>query len=219
MKTLLLFTVLFTSSVFANEFIDLAKRTSSVYSQVSDVDFHNPGNVNFETLLSNQKVYLAVSATKLNSSFITIINSEASSSKKILNNDKVIKVHDLDLVFDTSATASNSCNGILDSQTTHYDCFSKNCNVKQRVVSKCNETDCWESNPTGNRPVTAPLSENFKLLSKVDVSDCVPNNIAGQKHSLNITVKNDSASNLRGGSVQTVLWVQNDIYTPSKARR
>ncbi len=199
-------------AVSEQDFIDLAKKTRSIFSGQASIDASNALNSSFETLLTNQKVYLQISASKLNSSVYTLINSDSSSltGKSTLITPPVINVYDLNIKIDPSVSMPSQCDGsgIVGADT---DCTGKNCTITQRVVSQCNADDCWESSPTTDRSLTALVSEPFKMSSEVEITSCIPNNIAGQKHELEMTVANESSNLLRGGSVQYSLILQNDV--------
>ena len=203
----------FTHATVTNqEFIDLAKKTRSVFSGNANVDANNSLKVTFETLLTNQKVYLSLSASKLNSSVYTLINSDANIvfRKKSLTTPPVINVYDLKVEVDSHLTSPSLCNGsdVVGGDTS---CAGKSCTITQRVISQCNADDCWESSPSTDRDLTSLVSEPFKLKTAVEITSCIPSNIAGQKHELEMTVQNESTSLLRGGSVHYSLILQNDV--------
>lgn len=215
MKVLFLFSFLIINCSYAQDFISLVKNTESVYSQVMDIDASNYGKLNFETILSQQLVYISASASKLNSSFISLINSD-SQSKRIYTKD--IYVKNLQFLVDFGETAPTTCNGsgiIANSDTS---CVGKNCTINQRIISKCNEEACWSSSPSTPRYLSSQISESFALKGRVNISDCIPNNYMGQKHSLKATVDNTSTTILNGGTVRVNIFLKNDSYTTSSGK-
>jgi len=210
MKMIIIATWVFmlNGAAYPNEFINLVKKTESVYSQNFEVDANNPGNIYFETLLNNQKAFLTVSASYLNSSFISIINTDASSMKANRN----VHVHDLIFIVDEEETPSESCSGV-GIQESDTNCEEKNCTITQRVISQCNISQCWTNNPSSPRELLEPVSENFILLDRVDISDCIPNNIGGIKHKMKMSVQNSGPTNLNGGTINLNLHLKNDSYS------
>jgi hypothetical protein len=211
MKSLIVLVSLMVGSLaFANDpFINLAKKTFSVYSGNSDVDASNSATLGFETLIDNQRVYLNLGATKLNSTFFTLVNSEAAL-KSAVRSTSPIHVYNLQIKLNPSVAATAACDG-SDVIAADTSCTGKKCSVTQRVISQCNADDCWVNNPTTDRSLTAMISEPFQMKAKVEVSACVANNVAGVKHVLEFSVANESASSLRGGSLNYSLMVQNDV--------
>lgn len=207
-KLFFLITILFTICANAN-FEELAKKTSSTFSIVTDVDSQNAFSMSFETLLTSQKVYLLLSSTHLNSSFYTIVNSDSEAKlKKIVAPE--IHINNLLVRIDSAETEPDSCDG-SDVQTSDVSCETRQCTISQRIISQCNIDDCWKTDAATDRDISLPLSEAFSLKSKINISDCVVNNIAGQKHELSMSVTNQSASILNGGTIQASLILQNDV--------
>ena len=201
------------AEVTIEEFMNVAKQTSSVYSGTVDVDYNNPASIQFETLINNQLTYLMISATHLNSSLYTVINSQTSKKSKDLPNPPVVNINDLDIAFAGTQTATCDGTGIATGDKT---CVTgKNCTISQRIISSCNATDCWATNPTTDRDLVASLSEKFSLNSKIDISDCVPSNTQGFKQNLNMTV----ADGLYGGTINYAVVLQNDTASSVKRRR
>lgn len=216
MKIIFLIGLLLSSKIYADEFTDLAKRTASVFSTVAEIDANNPHELPFEILLTNQKIFLTVSATHLNSSFYTLVNSDASKSQKTVTPPPVIHVNNLRFLLDNSYNTTATCDG-NDVVSTDTSCAGKDCNVTQRVISACNDSDCWKTASTTNRSLTSNISEDFSLNARVNISDCLVNNVAGYKHALKLTVSNTSSSVLNGGTVNYALILQNDV-SESKRR-
>ncbi len=206
--------ILLVSYARADVFSDLVAKTSSVFSGVADVDASNPHNMGFETLLTNQKVFLNLSVTHLNSSFYTIVNSDSSKNKKKLTPPE-ININNLQLSLDGSTSPTASCDGgdVSESDTS---CTSKECNPTQRIISQCNDSNCWDVNPSTDRLLVSPLSEKFWLSSRVDISDCIPSNVAGEKHVFGMTIQNTSSSVLNGGSIHYALVLVNSVATTVK---
>lgn len=217
MKKLFFLTFLFAFPVFGNDFIDLAKRTNSIVSGHGDIDYNNPLGVEVETTLSNQRVFLFLSARHLNTSFYTLVNSDSVSKNK--KTEKItppkIVVNNLKISVDGSENPTSTCDGvgIGPSDTS---CTGKNCNIAQRIISSCNDLDCWSIDPTTDRTLLNGINGVLHLKEKIEITDCIQNNSAGQKHEFVFTVDNISPTVLSGGSIQYSLILQNDISSSTK---
>lgn len=198
-------------------FIELVKKTASVYSVSSDIDAANDSEIFFETLLSGQKVYLITSAKHLNSSVFTLVNADPEFSKRRKIDPPIININNLTVEVDGSVTPTASCDG-SGVVASEYSCSGENCTVAQRVISKCNELNCWKLDSSTDRELISPLSEQFGLSEKIDITDCIPNHTAGEKHTLTLKVTNVALGNLAGGSLNTILILQNDVAELSKRR-
>lgn len=204
---LLLFTVGAAYSADSNElFISLAKKTSSNVSGVTQVDLNNPEKSVFETLIDNQKILLTLSSLKMNSGVYTVINANgelAQKSKKSLPSPPVVIAGDLNISIDSKLYCSE--NGVL-AQSTDTSCEGKKCNLKQLVIAKCNESNCWRNNSEVDRQFGQGLSGEFSLVDKVDVSGCLINNNEGVKHDLVIT----ETQAYKGATVRYQIIIMND---------
>ena len=190
-------------------FILLAKKTSSIYSGTSQIDKNNSETIPFETLIDNQKVLLRLSVSKINTTSYTVINSEANLSKKkktihSLPNPPVVLPGDFNIVIDSNNLCSSTGTVASGSDTS---CVGKDCTIKQLVISKCNATNCWKENSSIDRVFSAGISEEFDLLEKIEISNCLTNNNEGVRHQLTFS---ESAS-LKGGTVNYQIIVVNDI--------
>lgn len=189
-------------------FIALAKKASSVYSGTAQVDINNSEKMAFETLLNNQKIYLSISASKLNSSVYTLINSEANLLKKkvvrVLPPPPILEIGNLVLSIDTGNVCSSTGNIPAGADTS---CTGKDCSITQLVISKCNEDNCWATNSGSDRTFSEGINGSFNMTSNVDISKCLTNNNEGIKHVLNL---NESTPG-KGGTIQYQITVVNDV--------
>lgn len=208
MKNLILAMTLLSNAVFADTFIELAKKTGSNYTMTSDIDENNSTSLGFEILLSGQKALLAVQAKKLNSSVFTLVNSDPALKSKVKSLPPVINVNNLEFGIDQDLTPTPACDG---SGTSGTSCASGNCNMTQRVIAACNQSNCWDEDSSTDREVTGQLSEAFNLRTLIDVTTCIPGNLAGQKHTLDLKVTNASATVLSGGTLNLTLMLKNDV--------
>lgn len=211
-----LFAIICSLSVFVKaevtnqDFVSIVKKTRSAYVGNSDIDAENYAEILFENTLSNQRLFFRLSADKLNSTAFTLINSGSSLVKNTME-PPVVHVYNLGFDLDNQATLPGSCDG-HDVTSGATDCGVLACTVKQRIISQCNADDCWDVNPSADRELVSNISESFSMQSEIEISDCLTNNISGQKHSLKITSENESTSLLRGGTVSYSLSLQNDVF-------
>lgn len=189
------------------DFIEVAKKTSSVVSSVSEIDSNNGDSAQFETSMDNQKVYLEIASKKLNSSVYTLINSDANlvelfKKDKALPAPPVVFLENLNIQVDDNALCSSAGSAV---EPTDTSCTDKNCTLKQLVISKCNETECWSENPSTPRLLVGNLGGAFNMADKVLISGCLTNNNEGVKHTLNVSETGSS-----GGTVNFRVTLQND---------
>lgn len=189
------------------DFIQVAKKTSSVVSGVSEIDSNNSDSTQFETSMDSQKVYLEIASKKLNSSVYTLINSDANlveifKKDKALPAPPVVLLENLDIQVDDNALCSSTGASVGPADTS---CTDKNCTLKQLVISKCNETECWSENPSTPRLLVDNLEGAFNLAEKVLISGCLTNNNEGVKHNFSISEAGNS-----GGTVNYRVTLQND---------
>ncbi len=192
MKYLLILLLSVSSSFASDELIAQIKKTSSVYNSTVQIDASNPASSEFELMLTNQVAYLKIKAQKLNTSTLTVINSD-SGAKRI--SIPTINVHNFKATLDSDVVAT-TCDG-SDVIADDTSCAARACNVTQRIISACNDSDCWESTPTTDRELVSEVSEAFNLASKVEISDCFADKFAGSKHQLVFSNENTSSSNGR----------------------
>ena len=208
----LIVTFFISFNVFAadnlDSFIQLAKKTASVYSGTSQIDVNNNEQVSFETLLNNQKVYLTLTATKMDSTVYTVINSEANLSKSKKNRTlplpPVVLLGNLGISLDSNGHCSNHGTAATGIDTN---CTAKDCTIKQLIISKCNETNCWGQDSSTDRKFFQGLSGEFSLVEKLDISKCLTNNNEGVKHLMTFT---ESETN-KGATLRYQLSVVNDV--------
>jgi hypothetical protein len=210
---ILTFFCIFSAGVCADsneKFINLAKKTSSTYSGSAQVDENNSEKVAFETLIDDQKVLLRVSVSKLNTAAYTVINSGANLAKKTfkkfksLPNPPMVIPGNLNITVDTNSLCSSLGTTASGSDTS---CTGKDCTVKQLIISKCNATNCWKEDSSTDRLFSTGIAEEFDLLEKVDISNCLTNNNEGVRHELNFS----ESESLKGGTVNYQVIVVNDI--------
>lgn len=214
MKKILILSMIYTS-VYAETsietFIELAKKTRSVYSQVSQIDKNNSSNMFFETLLSDQRIYLHLSATNINSTAVTVINADASSllKNKALPTPSEIHFSNLNVMVDGSEGNTN-CDGsdVVDGDKS---CAGKKCTYKQLIASKLNEALPVESQKNLLK-ATLELSGPFDMLEKIDITSCVDNNFPGKKHTLELSEV--SGVDYKGGQIHATLILPNDSISP-----
>ncbi|MFG1486101.1 hypothetical protein [Halobacteriovorax sp. RZ-2] len=197
------------TSSFANslneDFVKLVKKTASVYTSNSQIDVNNSDRLNFETLLDAQKVYLTIKTEALNTTAVTVINNAQQSlvKSKILPAPPVIEFGDLDLYIGNNIECTTEGTSIGPTDTS---CIGKKCKLKHIVISKCNETDCWNTDSTVDRLLQSELSGSFSLNEKVDITSCLENNLEGMKHNFFLSEGLES----KGGTVQYSIILQND---------
>lgn len=209
---IVLFYLFLTTNAFA-DFIDLAKRTSSVISTSTELDANNPHSFFFETMLTGQKVYLSLSSSKLNSSVYTLVNTDDVGSFRKTRSfpvPPVLYVKNLVIKIDDNVGVPSTCNG-AGIGASDFSCEGKACTVNQRIISSCNQTNCWKTDATVDRNLISELSGQFEMKERIDISDCIPNNISGVKHTIGLTSNNTSNSILNGGTIQYSLFQQNDV--------
>lgn len=191
---LILISIFLSSNLFA---------VSAIYNSSMQVDANNEGQVHFETLQSSQKVELSLQVRKLNTAFISALNSD-SAKKLEQTRASEVKVNNLSIVVNNTVASNCDSSDVTASDTL---CGVKKCSIAQRVISKCNETDCWIDNPATDRLLTSELSENFNLIDRVDISSCISNNNIGYKHLMKFSVQNQATNILAGGTVQATVFL------------
>ncbi len=188
--------------------IKMLKESRSVYSGNCDIDAKNNLKIAFETTLTNQKVFLRLDVAKLNSAFLSVVNSTSESK----NNFTVpeVQVNLLSVTVDGQTTSQ--CNG-SDILADDISCTSKSCTIVQRLISDCNENDCWTVDSSIDRKLAAGINESFSLSNDIDISNCVTNNIQGTKHVILVETQDVAAGTPSGGTINYSLSLQNDVIS------
>jgi hypothetical protein len=198
-------------------FLNFIKKTTSVYSGSASIDIYTSRAVQFETTLDNQKVFLLFSSTNLDSTVFTVLNSNPPAAPTTNKNLTVssppeVKLGPLTIALNDLTEPTSTCDSSDVLENDKF-CAGRKCNIHHRLVSKCNETNCWESLSTYDRGLWEWRKlGNIKLTSKIDISDCLPGSVAGQKYNLRFITDTD------GGTIQYTIILQNDSNSSKKVK-
>ena len=208
---------------FDDPFIDLVKKTSSVYSGVMSIDDDNSGDVLIETTLTGQKVFLTFSSRKLETTPYTLINNDPISSKSGRKSidPPLITLGNTQILVNNISAPTLTCDG-SDVVPTDVSCSGKKCTIIQRVISQCNAENCWtfgesENLPTDDRFLTTPKLESLRLNSQIDITDCLPSNLEGTKYRIKFTTMGSGPAAKAGGTIQYSLILKNDTVTAKRS--
>lgn len=209
-------------TLFADDqmLLDLIKKTSSIYSGVVSIDDDNSSEIQIETTLTGQKVFMQLSSRKLETTAYTLINNDpANSTKKIIARPSVY-LGNVQVLINNISEPTLTCNGsdVLSADTS---CVGRKCTVVQRIISKCNEENCYlpegGQNPAEDKTLLSSNLGALRLNSKIDISDCLTNNVEGSKYVIKFTTQGTGAAAKSGGTIQYSIILQNDKVS-SKAR-